>query len=499
MKNHLKRDIEISFISGLNQELEQAFYKILGNQKELSLNLYSLEDEPQKLPIHLVELIEIYQLIDKYPPKPYFDPDIKVVVGKNITLDQEADLIRLGFSDAIDLEQISLKGIKRVITNSYFRKMFEKKNAELKEKILHSSKLASLGLLTSGIAHELNNPLTALKGFTYRLSKQDLSSEKTQEITKKITFVANRMTRVVDGIRAYSKERNYEDTEEFSPFKILKEVLGFMEMILKPKGISVALESNINDDLKIWGNRSKFESIFQNIISNCRDAISEKMLTGGLIKINLEATEESLTIKIIDNGPGMTEETKSRIFDPFYTTKELGEGTGLGMGIVKEAVEIHRGVIEIQSRLEEGTTITLTFPLERGDRKKRTKCNRIESCPIGKVFVVDDDPLVTEAIKMALEKDYDVLTFNDAFEALQAIDTTVSLIITDLVMPGLDGFEFSLRLKSQHPKLPIWLITTNRTLKSLQEDSSAPFDNIIIKPIKDFSKLLNDIQKLFNN
>ncbi len=488
---------------------EKNFYDMLEKQnqgkKELALELHSPEDGLSEVVVHLVEPPSSDADLKEHTYDVHYNTAIKIVVGENITLDQEAYFIRMGFSDAIDLKRINLKGVKRAIHNAYFRQIFVKKNSELKEKIQHSSKLATLGLLTAGVAHELNNPLTALKGFCYRLSKANITPQKAQEISKKIISVADRMSRVIEGIRANSMQRNYHDDQEFSPLVSLKEVINFMKMILGPKGIQVQLENQFDENLTLIGNRGKFESIFQNIISNSKDAIAEKMLTGGLIHIKAEATATELVIVVSDNGTGMKTDIQKKIFYPFYTTKEIGAGTGLGMGIIKEAIEVHRGKINLASQYGEGTTITLSFPLSGPESAQPSvPQQKTASCRLkGKIIVVDSDPLVTEAIQTALEKEYQIAAFNDAGKALKAIlknSAGVALVITDLAMPGqtdFDGLQFAQQIKEHAPKLPIWVTTTERNLQGLRQNVANPFGHIITKPIGDFSLLAKDIQKFF--
>ena len=192
MNNYSKRNVSIEFVGYLKKKFEREFYAIVKKQnrgqKKLTLELHLPEDSPTELSVQLVEAPTSTADLKEHSHDAYYGKDIKIVVGEDITLDQEAYFIRMGFSDAIDLKRINLKGVKRVIHNAYFRQMFAKKNSELKEKIQHSSKLASLGLITAGVAHELNNPLTALKGFCYRLSKPNVNSQKVQEISQKIIF-----------------------------------------------------------------------------------------------------------------------------------------------------------------------------------------------------------------------------------------------------------------------------------------------------------------------
>ena len=312
------------------------------------------------------------------------------------------------------------------------------------------------------------------------------------------------MSRVIEGIRANSMQRNYHDNEEFSPFSILQEVMNFMKMILEPKGIKVEMEGEFDENVKILGNRGKFESIFQNIISNAKDAIAEKMLSGGIIHISSKIEKAKLTITISDNGMGMSEEIQKKIFYPFYTTKEIGAGTGLGMGIIKEAVEGHQGTMELASKHGEGTTITLTFPLAKNTpeaKKSRPSDGVVRSK--GKIFVIDNDPLVTEAIQTALEKDYEIVAFNNTHTALKAIiehTDHIALVITGLVMPDFpdfDGLQFAYEIKKHSPKLPIWVTATERNFKGIKQNPSNPFGHIIARPIRDFSLLAEDIQKFF--
>jgi len=230
-------------------------------------------------------------------------------------------------------------------------------------------KLATLGTLGAGVAHELNNPLTVisaeadelLDGIKQGFRDDDFTVMSASNIKK----CAERMRLIIDHIRQYTRKDEEPTGTRLDVNSIVKDSLMLLENQLRNSGISIKLA--LAEHLPaIWGHANKLESVFQNLISNARDAFDEtdknqrKELT-----IQTSLVNQEIVVKVSDNGCGIPDEVQAHIFDPFFTTKEVGRGTGLGMSIARSNVEEHKGTISLESSPESGTEFVIRLPLER--------------------------------------------------------------------------------------------------------------------------------------
>lgn len=236
--------------------------------------------------------------------------------------------------------------------------------------LAQAGKLATLGTMGASIAHELNNPLTVIGAEADEvldlLSQQVLTDEQLHGSVHNIKRCAERMRVIVDHIRRYSREEKDLNWTQVDVNQVMEDALIILKKPLQTSGISVT--TDFSDALpKIWGDATKLESVFQNIISNARDALesaSETKRKGIVITTNAVG-QERIEVRIKDNGPGIPENVRKELFRPFFTTKASGKGTGLGLSIARSIVNEHRGDIRVESHVGEGTEFELTFPVER--------------------------------------------------------------------------------------------------------------------------------------
>ncbi|WP_185152871.1 ATP-binding protein [Fulvivirga aurantia] len=238
-----------------------------------------------------------------------------------------------------------------------------KKLQDAQVKLLESEKMASLGLMASGIAHEINNPLNYIKGgvdgIEEQLKSNDLNSDFYKELKPLFEAVhegVNRASNIVKSMNAYSYT-NTEDPQQFEVLEIVNNCINLLKVNLSAIKIDRQYASG---QIEMWGYPGKIHQVFLNILTNAFHAIGKS----GTITIKSELKNDNLRISISDDGKGISEENQLKIFDPFFTTKEIGKGTGLGLYIVKSIVEEHEGEIEVSSKKDEGTTFRLLFPLE---------------------------------------------------------------------------------------------------------------------------------------
>lgn len=238
----------------------------------------------------------------------------------------------------------------------------EKSIELLREKQKETEKHASMGLLVSGVAHELNNPLNniSLTAETIMDDLKGLSHEELKEHIEDILKETERAQHIVGNLLDFAGARRTGAKRKLDIISVVKDSINLIANQLKVNNIS--LNQDINDGtLYVKGNRNKLEQVFINIMVNAIQAMEE----GGTLSISVKPDMDNkhVLIKISDTGHGIPEEEIGKIFDPFFTTKHRGEGTGLGLSVSKSLIEEHRGEIEVESKVGVGSTFTVKLPL----------------------------------------------------------------------------------------------------------------------------------------
>ncbi len=227
--------------------------------------------------------------------------------------------------------------------------------------LVQSARLASLGTLSAGIAHEINNAINYVNGAVVPLERKVMKSipESDRVITEKLFAAIKEGTHLtVEIVRSL---RNFTGLNQAKVKDVnLQETVGSVLTILKSKINRATVNISIQEGLTLNCYQVGLNQIFMNLISNAIDVLPE---IGGTISVSANAVDDNrIEFRVSDNGSGMTAETKNRIFDAFFTTKEVGKGTGLGLHIVQNEVERHRGSIKVESELNVGTTFIITIP-----------------------------------------------------------------------------------------------------------------------------------------
>lgn len=237
-----------------------------------------------------------------------------------------------------------------------------KKFEEINKELVLSQRLTTTGIMVSGIAHEINNPLGALINAAYFLkNRKDISQQEYDEYIRLIVEGLFRIKDIVRRVLQFSPryQKNIKSEERLS--SILDDALTFARYRATKRGINIINEVTYENDFIIFGNRAELQQVFLNLIINALDAMEEK---GSMLKISAQYEDEHFVkISIEDDGIGMDEETQKNIFNPFYTTKDPGKGTGLGLYIVHYVVvNQHKGKIFVESHKGQGTKFTIYLP-----------------------------------------------------------------------------------------------------------------------------------------
>lgn len=229
---------------------------------------------------------------------------------------------------------------------------------ELERRLIQSDKLTSIGVLAAGVAHEVNTPLAVISSYSQMLAKQLADDERKAGILDKIAKQTFRASEIVNSLLNFSRTSSttYTSTDLN---KVIEETLVLIGPQLEKARVQVhrELEPHLPP---IRGNAGKLQQVFLNLMLNARDAMSQ----GGELRVATRFDATAVQVSVSDTGHGIPPDTLSRIFDPFYTTKSSGKGTGLGLSISYGIVREHGGIIEVSSRVGEGTTFLMEFPLQ---------------------------------------------------------------------------------------------------------------------------------------
>ncbi len=232
----------------------------------------------------------------------------------------------------------------------------------LQQQLVTSEKLASIGLLSAGVAHEINTPLTGISSYVQMLQKK-ISDTHFAQILEKIEAQTDRVSRIIKNLLNFARNPADFAFHRVNLKESLQEIISLIDYKLKT--MNIRLELNLASVRPIWGQGERLQQVFINIILNAIDAMPQ----GGTLSLTLTEADGEALIKITDTGTGIKEQHLPRIFDPFFTTKGLGKGTGLGLSISYAIIKEHEGRITVQSEIGKGTSFTIAIPKDLDNRK----------------------------------------------------------------------------------------------------------------------------------
>jgi two-component system NtrC family sensor kinase len=235
----------------------------------------------------------------------------------------------------------------------------------LQQQLLTSEKLASIGLLSAGVAHEINTPLTGISSYVQMLQKK-LADNPNVPLLEKIEVQTDRVGRIVKNLLNFARSPGEASFYQVDLRESLNEIIALIDY--KLKNMNIALDFNLPPVNRIYAQGERLQQVFINIILNAIDAMPK----GGTLSIDLQQTDKHIIIKIRDTGTGIKEQHLSHIFDPFFTTKGIGKGTGLGLSLSYAIIKEHEGQITVESEVGKGTLFTLSIPKDL-DRRKTEK------------------------------------------------------------------------------------------------------------------------------
>jgi len=296
--------------------------------------------------------------------KVFFSIINKLLKGKKVSdwessiLNKDGEIVDISWSfSAMKDEQEKVIGI--VIIG---RDLTERKVLEIK--LTQSAKMASLGIMAGGVAHEIRNPLAIIDSCAQILNKQANDKKVRGPAVEKIRNATKRATEIVNNLLKFARQSEFA-LELLDIHQVIDNALSLMKNQLSIQ--HVKLETNYGFNLpKIHGNMNQLQQVFMNLILNTCNAIKEQ----GLLRIQTQCIDQVISINFTDNGIGIPEKNLSRIFDPFFTTQPVGKGTGLGLSISYGIIRQHRGNIEVESEPGKGSTFSIKLPVYRKSSDK---------------------------------------------------------------------------------------------------------------------------------
>ena len=344
----------------------------------LEYNMWQIEELKSGYINHTITVIIIsfvYYYINKFAENAINEAqkDAKIIKKQNIELKKHQEDLEILIAERTNELETTNEELKASNEELYNKtEIIEDQNSELnatlhnlketQSNLLQAEKMASLGILTAGVAHEINNPLNYIMGSYLGLEKYFQKNKNNDQnipiLLNSLKVGVNRAADIVKGLNQFSRS-NDNFTEDCDIHYIINNCLLMLNNQLKRR---IEINKNFNDEtILIPGNMGKLHQVFINILTNSIQSIENK----GTISIISTKKEKNIAIGISDTGNGINKDNLSKITDPFFTTKDPGKGTGLGLSITYSIIKEHKGNINFKSEKNKGTTVKITLPLKK--------------------------------------------------------------------------------------------------------------------------------------
>jgi PAS domain S-box-containing protein len=356
----------------------------------------------------------------------------------------------------------SVNGAVLVFRDLTVERNAAKVNAEFQQQLVFADRMASVGTLAAGVAHEINNPLTyitanidtAIEEIRTLVGSPSGLMKDIEEVLVAARQGATRVTQIVRGLKTFSRI----DEERLRVVDVIPVLELSVSMVFNEIRHRARLVKDYGAIPLVHADDARLGQVFINLLVNAAQALPEGKTDSNLIRI-VTSTDSagSAVVEVQDSGPGMTPTLMAHIFDPFFTTKAIGIGTGLGLAICRNIVTAMGGDISVQSEVGRGTTFRIVLPASRDDAAPVTAvAEGSEGTPLrsARVLVVDDEPAIGIALHRVLRKDeVTVVTTAQAALDLLAAGKDFDVILSDVMMPGMSGIEFYAALVGLHPRM----------------------------------------------
>lgn len=443
--------------------------------------------------------------LDRYPEFHGVDPNQRIRASLVIPLLFQGKLLGVlnlnrtanpePFTEShLNLGNLFAAQLAQAITNGQSYEDLEKKIRQLKKaylmleeaqtQLVESEKLASIGGLVAGVTHELNNPITVIMGYAEMILGMDIPPQMRERL-QTVYHASKRCHRIIQDLLMFARKRKPQ-LETVEPCVLMEEALSLVSDEMKKAEIEVTKRIP-RECPAISGDAHQLRQVFLNILVNGCHALQEVTGRKRTFEISVAAGSGHLEISIADNGPGISKENLTKIFDPFFTTKPSGKGTGLGLSLCYGIIKEHGGMISVESEEGAGAVFQIKLPLgiSEGGEVSIPKGNE----KVKSVLLVDDEEIMRDVVEMVLkEEGYEVETAANGEEALSKLQKRdFDLIISDYIMPRMNGRLFYETLKKTRPRLAQRFMFVTGSIAGGEMTNYFKNNNLpyLIKPVKE--------------
>jgi len=373
------------------------------------------------------------------------------------------------------------------------------KNQQLSQELIQTERLAAVGQLAAGAAHEINNPLAIINARAQLIHSKEKDENKKQQLNQ-ITGQIERISEILSNLMDFARPSPPQFTKA-DITSIIDKVLNFVQPKLDKFAIQTHKEYH-PDTPMIQADINQLEQAFLNFIINAQHSMEEQ---GGTLQIRVSPfrRKKYLKITIEDTGIGIPPKNLNKIFNPFYTTKQPGKGTGLGLSTSLSIIENHYGKLDIDSLENHGTSVTIQLPIDLEElrpTKERISLPKQNQSQKSQILIVDDEKHIREILHETLANEsMEITTCESADLALNYLDEqNFDLMLLDLRMPVLDGLSMINEIKEKEIDLPIIVITGLATFEEMEEALGKGVYKCIKKPFH-IKHLVKDIYDVLSN
>jgi len=368
---------------------------------------------------------------------------------------------------------------------------------EMEERLQQAQKMEAIGTLAGGIAHDFNNILTSIIGYTQLAETETEDNETAQTYLGQVRKAGNRAADLIKQILSFSRN-SMKERSLLNFASLVKEALKLLRSTI-PTTIEIHQEVDESCGL-ILADATQMHQVVMNLCTNAYHAIEEHgTITVALDEVTLDQVSPGMRadprspryarLVVRDTGCGMDPDIEQRIFEPYFTTKQGGEGTGLGLSMVHSIVYAHDGYISVDSRQGEGTTFTLMFPVARAGIEAEEEAPSVEMLPGGteRILFVDDEEMITFLARTLLEGlGYEVVACTDSQLALASFrdkPESFDLLVTDQTMPGLTGIDLAAEVRKIREGIPVILCSGYSPDMTMRKMREVGISEYVMKPI----------------
>ncbi len=410
----------------------------------------------------------------------------------------------------ISLEEDKKKKAIIFVEDITERTYAEKEQQKLHAQLVQAQKMESIGRLAGGVAHDFNNILSAIIGYSELAMMEIPDDHQAYEDMQAIRDSGEKAAALTRQLLAFSRKQIME-MKVFNPNSLIDNMANMLQRLI---GEDIVLDINTRKSTSnIFGDQSQMEQLIMNLAVNARDAMPD----GGHFIVeteNINIDEEFIAkhegmelgsyvmLAVSDTGEGIKAELQEKIFDPFFTTKELGKGTGLGLAMVYGIVKQHKGFIYLYSEIDKGTTFKIFLPIaEREPNQPEILTSKTSKKGFETILVVEDDYSVRKLVTKILKPlGYTVIEARNGTEAIRLCGSypkEIHLLLTDVIMPGMNGGKLSKEIKKIKPEIKIIFMSGYTDDAIAQHGVLEPGVNFIQKPLSK-EKLSNKVRNVLD-